>query len=94
MFVAKSQKLARLPAGVHQYWCSAVLRHANVRQLADGEYRKTSIPNNGVHPPVVGHGNGFAVEDSCEFKDIQLVYILLERAVLAKVKIWSFVFFY
>ncbi len=30
MFVAKRQKLARLPAGVRQYWCSAVLRHAGV----------------------------------------------------------------
>ena len=28
-----------------------------------------SIPNNGVHPPVVGQGFGFAVEDSCGFKD-------------------------
>ncbi len=70
MFVAKSQKLARLPAGVRQYWCSAVLRHASVRQLADGEYRKTSIPNNVMHPPVVGHGTGFVVEDSCGFKVI------------------------
>ncbi len=61
MFVAKRQKLARLPAGVRQYWCSAVLRLAGVRQLADGEYRKTSIPNNGVQ-------SGFAVEDSCGFK--------------------------
>ncbi len=63
MSVAKSQKLARLPAGVRQYWCSAVLRHTSVRQLADGEYRKTSIPNNGVQ-------SGFAVEDSCGFKVI------------------------
>jgi len=44
------------------------LRHADIRQLADGEYRKTSIPNNDVHPPIVGHGFGFAVEDSCGFK--------------------------
>ncbi len=54
MFVAKSQNVC-------QYWCSAVLRHASVRQLADGEYRKTSIPNNDVQ-------YGFAVEDSCGFK--------------------------
>ncbi len=54
MFVAKSHN-------VRQYWGSAVLRHADIRQLADGEYRKTSIPNNGVQ-------YGFAVEDSCGFK--------------------------
>ncbi len=54
MFVAKSQN-------VRHYWCSAVLRHASVRQLADGEYRKTSIPNNGMQ-------SDFAVEDSCGFK--------------------------
>ncbi len=68
MFVAKSQKLARLLAGVCQYWRSAVLRHASVRRLVDGEYRKTSIPNNDVHPPVVRHGHGFVIEDSCRFK--------------------------
>ncbi len=55
MFVAKSHN-------VRQYWCSTVLRHANVRQLADGEYRKTSIPNNDVQ-------YGFALEDSCGFKE-------------------------
>jgi len=47
------------------------LRHADIRQLADGEYRKTSIPNNDVHPPEVGHGIGFEVEDSCGFKELQ-----------------------
>ncbi len=61
MFVTKSQKLARLPAGVRQYWCSAVLSHASVRQLAEGEYRKKSIPKKGVQ-------SGFAVEESCGFK--------------------------
>ncbi len=61
MFVAKSNN-------VRQYCGSAVLRHAGIRQLADGEYRKTSIPNNDMHPPVVGHGFGFVVEDSCGFK--------------------------
>ncbi len=54
MFAAKSQN-------VRLYWCSAVLRHADIRQLADGEYRKTSIPNNDMQ-------FGFAVEDSCGFK--------------------------
>ncbi len=70
MFIAKSHKLVRLPADVRQYWCSEVLKHANVRRLADGKYRKTSILNNDVDPQVVGHGIGFVVEDSCGFKVI------------------------
>ncbi len=59
MFVVKSQNVC-------QYWCSTVLRHANVASVTVSI--ETSIPNNGAHPPVVGHGTGFAVEDSCGFK--------------------------